>query len=169
MQDQDAPISIRFLEDLTDLLREFGTPEESFVHMGFMSHFTNLGSPLAEKLSKSDSVRDLHEHLFSEYIQLYEKNHDYRIVQLTDRSIVFASRQRKEVLDALDRKRFGSHSICMMRLGTTISLPGYLGLPYGQGKHTHCVHRGDPECRFEIEFPDPVRRPSSGLSAVPNR
>lgn len=167
--DLEREISIRFLTDVLEEIRALGLTDAQFYRLGEQSLVRNYHSPLGNLFRATRNVRELYEKCFLELIQkYYDKNTNYRLASLTDRRAVIEARPNPEVSENLGDKLPGSRLVCLNKAGGFASLSGYRRLPFADVRETACIHRGDPICRFEIDFESAARaetrRPLIGRS-----
>lgn len=149
----DGAISIRFLTDLCCYLIDHGFSEDALFKMGQYSVIANYASPLGRKFRESDGPKSLIESTFTEIVnQFFDKNFLYKLIELNDTSCTVEARLNPEASDTSKSGTIGSVLSCKTRGGTFSSLFGYLDLPYAKVTEKTCVHRGDPRCRYEIDF-----------------
>jgi hypothetical protein len=151
--DLDREVNLRFLTDTLDEIRKLGVTTTQFFKIGEQSLIRNYHSPLGELFRASRNTRDLYERCFLELIQkYYDKNTIYRILKLTAARAVIEARPSPDVCASLGEKTPGSHLVCLNKAGGFASLSGYRRLPFADVREVKCIHRGDPACRFEIDF-----------------
>lgn len=151
--DLDREISIQFLTDVLEEIRQLGFEDAHFYRLGEQSLVRNYHSAVGEHFRSARNLREMYEKCFMELIQkYYDKNIHYRLVRLTATRAVIEASTNPEVSASLGEKNPGSRLTCLNKAGGFASLSGYRQLPFAKVRETKCVHRGDPACRFEIDF-----------------
>jgi hypothetical protein len=145
-------VNIRLIGDLWSFLRSRGLQDEDFRALGAHSITTYRSTHLGKSLSSFHHPRDLYEYLFGDFVKNIEQNHLYRITRLDSRICVIESWTNPDVSQALGVRNVGSLDICQVRSGIMESMPTFLDLPAAVVHETHCIHRGDPVCRFTCDF-----------------
>lgn len=146
------PINIRFVSDLMRYLGQRGFKENEFKAMGMNSFRTLKSTPVGTEFARARSLTELFDLTISDLIHRIEDNCDYRLVQMTDGGCVIESITNRDVADALETTQVGSQEVCQYRAGVFVSMPGYIGGTPASVFETHCVHRGDQQCRFVVDF-----------------
>ncbi len=163
----DEMINIFFLSDLCEYLKVENFSEQTLFLMGQHSVISNLNSEFGKFLSTFGSPQDLHERIFTDLInQYYDKNHLYNLMDLKKNSCTIEALCNPKVTDLLKVRNLGNHDVCIARAGGFSSLTGYLGLPYSKVNEMTCVHKGDPSCKFEIDYSDAATRYQQTSSAM---
>lgn len=153
LSDPDRSISIRFLSRLCESLLSSGLTHEDLYQMGQYSVLTNSASEVGKKLKKLEGPKEVFEKVFTDLIGKYwDRNFDYRLLSLDSDQCVVEAAPSAEVADLLQQRLIGNSGTCASRGGTFSSLTGYLNLPLARVTETHCIHRGDPRCRYHIDF-----------------
>lgn len=159
--DPDGRINLRFLSDLCAYLRGKGFSRDALAEMGQHSVVTNYAGPLGRHFRRLRNVQKAYESCFTEVInRYYDENFVYELVRMDEHSCTVECRYRPEVLDATRSRAPGNEGTCSTRAGAFASIPGYLDLPYAKVTESSCIHRGDPLCRYEIDFDMAVRAES---------
>lgn len=148
----DELINLNFSADLASYLNRRGHGAEFFYQAGLHSSVVNWNSAFAETLRAQSSLKSVYEVGIAELMNFVEQNHEYRLTHLTETHATLVSRQRNEVLAALEARKFGNSLLCQLRLGVGAAFVRYLGLPEARAVEVRCVHRGDPHCQFEYDF-----------------
>lgn len=141
---------------LADLLQEsyrYGLNEHDFRSIGHASASLNRETALGKSASVSRNLVELHEKLVLELIRSFDQNNDYSIESISKDHCTIVSKPREPMRELLPRLGAGSKFGCIQRLGVIESFPNYIKRSRSSARHTHCVHRGDPVCRYRVEFP----------------
>lgn len=150
--DPEASINIFFINDLLNYLTRYGHTAGHFVQIGKYSTDTNRLGPIGSALKECATPRTMYDKIVNELSTRFDENFDYRIVSLSDKSVVIQARQREQTEDGLKMKIYGSEPICWMRIGLCAAVPRYQGLPEASFRKTKCVHSGDECCEMELDF-----------------
>ncbi|RYZ70310.1 MAG: hypothetical protein EOP09_06305, partial [Proteobacteria bacterium] len=159
-------ISLNFLVDVCQELEFMGISTAEFQKMGSTAVLRNYHTPAGDQFRETRSLKEMMERGFSETIRNYfENNYDYKLVYLTSSVAIVDGYGRGEVLDALGTKRMGSALTCQCKIGMFASVTAYKHLPFAKVTEVRCVHRGDPFCRYVIDFSHghALERSRSGL------
>lgn len=148
----DSMISIRFLTELCEELASNGVPNEVFVRMGSNAAVVNRDSPLGDRLRQCRTLQEAFDLQVNQLTGMYDNNHRYRFVKLTETSCVIESADVPEVTEGLGVRFLGNPAVCAVKMGVGAAVPGFFGLTAGSAVETHCVHRGDAACRMMIDF-----------------
>lgn len=148
----DEFISIRFLIDACDALLKLGVTREQLVHVGLQSSRVNRHTPAAHVLSESRSVAEAYDIQINHLMEMYDRKCVYRTTRLSDDRCVIESRERSNVREEIGGLRVGSAATCMTRAGVASAIATFRGLPPAKVIETHCVHRGDDACLFEVDL-----------------
>ncbi len=150
--DPNAFINIRFLMDACAYLEQYGYHSDVYFRFGTHSAIINRESEIGRALASCESVKDAYDLQINHRMHLFEKNCDYHTHQLSKTHCIIESRERVEVLDSLRTKHIGSPLTCRVRTGVASAIATFLNVPMAQTVETHCVHHGDPYCRFHVNF-----------------
>lgn len=149
-----APINVQFISDAVEHLHHrHGIDTREFFLMGAHSASQNRGTLIGETLSSAASVAEEYEVFLTALIKFFEQNTRYSIVRLSAERCTVDVTSHRFIAEALERKHLGNPHICALKGGILATLPLYLDLEPASVEETHCVHRGDLTCRYEIEFP----------------
>jgi hypothetical protein len=153
-QEPDAPINILFPMDVCEYLKKFRLMDnEALQSMGRSSSLAARFPTILKPMSELKSVKEIHELMCTELMEKYfEKNYFYRLIRASEKECVILGLPNPEVEELLGLKNAGTSAICSVRNGFASSFPNFIGLPYSRVRKTACVHNGDPECRFEINY-----------------
>lgn len=147
-----APMSIRMVTDLLDALREIDATDSHIYLTGAYSSITNANTGIAALLREYDDPRALYSEFFSEHVAIFERNYDYRLLNVTDDYCIVSSVSHEEASDALHTKHIGSSSTCLLRAGVMSTKTAYSDLPHAAVTEYECVFHGAPECKFVINY-----------------
>jgi hypothetical protein len=149
----DELINLRFNTDLCDYLCKNYGGSALFQQMGAYSIISNMNAPFAQALALNTSVKDLHAHFIEGVLaNHWEQNCRYRILKMTNTSLIAESIPNPDVAVALKTRHPGSALVCQTKVGIVSSVPGYLDLPFSHAEEISCVHRGDERCIYEVNF-----------------
>ncbi len=157
--DPDKTVNFQFITDLCEYLKtKKDSDDEMFMQMGAYSVISNGNSNLARLYSKMNGPKELYETVFTLLIQsYYDKNVDYRLVQLSDTSCGVIAYPNQEVQEGLRKINIGSREVCLSRIGSFSCLTGYLQLPFAHVRKSKCIHSGDSYCYYYIDFELPAQ------------
>ncbi len=149
----DGWINNIFFTDMFNFLEEMIPVSRNFYYlMGRQSTITNCQTDLGKVYRQMKGPKWIYENLFGELMPFYERNSNYQILDLNHDHCIVRTRTKKEIATALRVRHLGSPSICQWKAGVFSAASGYIGLKDAQIRETHCVHRGDPDCVFEINY-----------------
>lgn len=148
----DALINLEFISDLALYLQRQGHDEQFFYQAGLHSAVVNWNSTFAEILRAQPSLKSVYEIGIAELMNFIERNHEYRLIHLSEIHATLVSRPREEALASMNAKTIGNSLLCQLRAGVGAAFVRYLGLPEGRAIEVKCIHRGDPWCQFEFDF-----------------
>lgn len=182
LSDLDSPVNIQLITDLIDGCRKLGYDDRRILSIGAHSLETNRPTAFGSELAKAKTTAHVYERMVTELVGFYEKNCSYKLISLSADSCIVESISNPDVATALGVRHVGSPSGCIVKSGILTSTPGYIDMPFAKVIETHCVFRGDPACRFHIDFsqaryiethpeesakPQPALRSLSSASASP--
>jgi hypothetical protein len=149
----DQEVSLRLLMDLCSELRMQGFADEQFREMGCYSMIASYATPLGAVFREARQIRSLMERSFTHNLnRFYDDNFFYHLESLTDGGCRVRVECNPEAVQAWESQVLGSSGVCLVHGGLFAALPGYLDLPYARVNEPSCVHRGDPQCFFELDF-----------------
>lgn len=151
MKDPFAPISMKFITDVTSYLakREFHLID--FFQMGRYSRQANQNSVVGQILSSCPTPNEAYHTFFNVLMPLFERNCEYSFSPTSDSTGIVSYRSNRDVAEELNTKVLGNELVCTLKHGVFSSMPGYLGLTDAKVSHTRCQHRGDSTCTTVID------------------
>ncbi|MGZ3770220.1 MAG: hypothetical protein ACXVCP_11385 [Bdellovibrio sp.] len=149
------PISMRVGTDTMEYLsrRKFRTKD--FFSMGIFANIENSNSELGRFFKQLKSTRNIIENIIEDSLKYYEANCSYKLLALKENSAIVTVNSKRQVADEMGLNHLGNEQICWAKAGWFASMPIYLGLPFLKVVKTHCEHRGDSACRYEVHFDSP--------------
>jgi DNA-binding Xre family transcriptional regulator len=151
--DLGQEINIDFITELCDwLARNRLVTMNDLYLMGLNTYEVNKRSELAEKLSRFESLRELHLFQVSEFMNFFDKNARYRVKRLSNTHCTASWTHNPEVCESLKRDRISSRLVETYQLGVAASIPLFLGLPPSRVRVVSSIHAGAKETAFEIDF-----------------
>lgn len=160
-KDPNGKLSIRFQNDLCDLLGAKGFGKQDFRRMGAYSPVTNRHSPIGQILGRARDSHELYTLMIEEAARLYDRNFDYAIAWMDGEACTVEARPSQLVQESLKTKTPGSIGACSTRAGVFESATSYIESAHAHVDEVRCIHRGDPFCSYRISFPQAARRISS--------
>jgi hypothetical protein len=168
-ENPDETINIRFLMDACEYFVKKTGSEDILYQIGARSSVVNRKGIIGQTLSKCASVKEAYDLQINQLMNLFDKNCDYHTPKLTEYSCIIESRERSETLDAMSASHAGSPLTCLTRVGVASAISTFVDVPRANVVETHCVHRGDPYCRFAVDYEHAAwvhRRRQKSMGAV---
>lgn len=154
--DPNGAINVFLFEDILAFTFKYGLTTKDICSIGHYSLLTTTETVLAKTLSLSESPKDLYELYFLDLIQYIEHNNKYKITSLTSESCEVVSHEINDNLDIFKVDHIGGPLRCLYRVGALQAATHYMGLPFAKVSEITCVHRGDKECKFLINYEFPI-------------
>jgi hypothetical protein len=149
----DRAISVSFPTDLYGHLSSMGLRHSDFYEMGKYSLVSNSRSKVGEMFRATKTPKSAYEKCFVELIgQYYDQNFIYSLKKMDQTTCTVSARFHPQVLDEMHVSSIGNGAACSSRGGTFASIMGYIGASDADVTETTCVHRGDQECTYVIDF-----------------
>lgn len=147
------PISMRFMTDVCHTLRrKHDYTAFDFFNMGMNSYAGNQGTLIAQVFENCDSPAEVYERFLGDMMKFFELNCQYTIVQLTPDRCIVDVHSRRDVAEALRVKHLGNRELCVLKAGMLACMTGFIGRDFARVLEPLCAHRGDPCCRYEVEY-----------------
>lgn len=163
--DVEAPININFAVDVMAALAKRGVGPEYFRELGANSIRATAHLPFAATLAKCGTIPNLYKCYLEQEVRNLEKNTTYRYISAGPNSFFVEAVQNDDVAEALKNKNYGSAQICEFKTGGLTMMPLYVGMAPIQAKKIKCIHKGDPTCRWIVQFDTPeIKRLSSAVA-----
>lgn len=99
------------------------------------------------------SLKQAYELLFEELISKFEESHNYRIIKLSEDTLVTRKTQKLEVVEAY-RGVVGSPVVCDYLHGFGSAIAFFITGKFAPFFETKCVFRGDPYCECVFNLKD---------------
>ena len=153
-QDRNAPINLLFTTDLCEYLKKYNLMTDTeLIGMGKYSSKSARSPIIINPLASTKSVKEMYELMCAELlVSHFEKNNFYHPVKASKHHCTIVGHPNQEIEEELGLKNAGTSAVCLLRSGFVSTVPNFLGLPHARIKKTACVHQGDPECRYEIDY-----------------
>jgi hypothetical protein len=151
-RDPNESINILFLTDACEFFVKMGHPQSILFQMGAQFSTTHQNTEVGKRLKQCKTIKEAYETYIHPLTELLERNWSYKLLTLNNTSCLLEAEENDEVLQALHLNHLGSQYTCAVKTGITSTIPAFLNLPLGSSLETHCVHRGDSSCRYEVNF-----------------
>jgi predicted hydrocarbon binding protein len=145
-------VNIRLMAELRGVLRKNGFTDLDFRAIGFHSSITLRETQIGKALSAADGKIEAFELMFNELAAHFEKNHLYQIESINKERCIVRSVNNPDISDALSTRLVGNPETCLVRVGIFSAVPTLQSESAASVHQTHCVHAGDPHCRFIIDY-----------------
>ncbi len=149
----DEMINFQFGSDLCSYLYRYKLGAREMANVGVQSFLSANSEQVKKELSDCESVGEIYERMCSSLIQKYfEKNFSYRVVKMSDSHCTVAAKPNPELAEVMENATIINPAISIARTGIAAAYPMILGLPSAEVKLSACLHQGDKETRYEIDF-----------------
>lgn len=147
-----APISMKFITDLCEYLRQRQFRNGDFFAMGAYTFEANNQTLISKFFAEISNPKEAYEFFFNDCMKLFEQNCNYTVTKTSDASLTLEYITNPDVAAETGIRHLGSNHVCQVKMGVAAVIPRYLGLPSAKVKEVACVHLGDSACRLEVDF-----------------
>lgn len=151
----DIKTNIHLMTDSLQYLRKtYQLKDIDILSMGQMTPFTSVNQDLARELSNKKNIYELVDYFFEELCQSFDKNHSYKLINLSDDYAVIEIKAYQDVLDELKLtvNQFGSENLCLTRLGVLSSLTWFKYGRFTPVKKITSAFDGSPSNQYLMEI-----------------
>lgn len=148
----DEDINILFAEDVCEYISRYRGGRRDLFQMGLSSSRSVKGGKVLDLLGAASSIKGVYELICYVTERYFEENYCYQVTRAGPDGCEISGVPNPELLELLELDFAGGPAICEVRRGFTAAVPGYLGLPFASVRKTRCVHEGDPECLFQVDY-----------------
>jgi len=165
-ENPDNLVNALLTSDLCDYLLKRVRSEKIIYDVGRLSHMIKANSIFKQLLGAHCSPSEAYEKILLEFTHYFDRNSIYKIRSLTKTECKIVIRPNPEAVELLKTPIPWSRSACIYRMGVISSFPGFLGLPLATAHEEACIHWGDSECLYSLQYEKAVGLfKSKGLSS----
>jgi hypothetical protein len=159
LSDFTASINQQFITDVSNYLGTWHKLKASdFYLMGLDAVHGNKDTMIGHILSYAKTTAEAYQILLEDLMLFFEKNTKYSFLKLTEDYCIIEGTSYPYIAEAIGVENLGNAHICHLKRGFFASIPMYLQLEPAEVIETHCVHRGDATCKYEVYFPRALPR-----------
>jgi hypothetical protein len=153
LSDPESLINIRFSIDLTTAIYQQNRNSFELEKIGAFSTVTHSKSIIGERMRLARSIPELYEIMLSELLEKHvEQNYAWVLEKMTPTHCLIKGTPKDGVTATVGAEFLRNPLACRLRLGFFAAIPGYLQLPSAETHEVSCVNRGDPACRYSVDF-----------------
>ena len=155
--DSERYINVNFFRDICDTMKSFDYNDEILRRMGEFSVYSNRSGVVGKMFEDCSTPRAVYEKAIPVLGTYFEKNHHYRILDISDHHCTMESRVHEQLAEELKTSKVGSVHMCTAREGVGSSFVLYAGAYRTTVTKLECIHTGSDRCVCRFEWA-PLRR-----------
>lgn len=166
-QNTESRSNIRLISDVTQYLAEtYKFSDEEFINMGKQTPFSPAGSLIADKLKGITNVTDMLEVFITQCATFFDKNADYRVLNVSNDFLTMECIPKKDVMEELKIRshEFGNEEVCLTKMGCISSFSYFHFKRYARIDKLNSVYDGDESNRYIVDLA-PFKKLSRALPA----
>lgn len=170
LNNDQSRTNIHLISDTTHYLADtYNFGDHEFVSMGQQTPFSPVGKLIQDKLRGPEKdVEDLLETFVYECCHYFDKNCDYKILELSNDFAIFDSIPKKDVLEELkvNQSEFGNEEVCLTKMGCLSSFTWFQYNQYAPVQKLKSAYDGNDTNQYIIDltpFKNPSRYPSATI------
>jgi hypothetical protein len=148
----DETINLRFLMDAFDFYLQMRHPAKTCFQMGAHFSAVNQNTEIGKALHSLRTVHADYDYFITQLAESLDNNYSYRLLKLDHASGTLEIQPKEHAIQFFQSPLIGNQNICLMKAGLMSGIPVFLNLPFASTIETHCIHRDDPVCRFNVNF-----------------